>query len=81
MEVREAAAAALTEKQLHVWRLSLQGVSQERMAWMFSISRSTVRWHLSEAWLKLERVGVRLDSGGMISVVEVTELKRSAGAC
>lgn len=63
-EVREAAQAVLTPKQLDVFKLTLAGCSPYRISVMLSVSRRTVRDHIHASHIRLEQAGVRRDASG-----------------
>lgn len=63
-EIKITATRELTEPQLHAWMLHLAGCSQNRIAIMLNISRSTVRSRLDAADHKLRQHGITKDQHG-----------------
>lgn len=53
---QSAIAAALTSKQLDVYKLHLAGCGYRRISLMLDINPSTVRTHLDSAMLKIRKL-------------------------
>lgn len=54
-EVRAAAERVLTRRQLDVYRLKANGLSERAIALKCRVTRRTVRDHLAEADIKIHR--------------------------